>query len=333
MLRSFDAGVSGLKVNQVKLDVLGNNIANVGTTAFKSSRVRFEDMVSQSIAGPTAPGASQGGVNSKQIGLGVQVSGIDTMVAQGAMQPTSRKLDVAIDGEGYLMVAGGTVPTTNAGGVTVDRAKHTVTAPGGMKLSYTRDGALTLDEAGNLLNSDGLRVLGYSVSDNTNASLTYSGGQPISKFVDANSTNLKPSSTLIPLVIPDEIGGSRIASYSIEKDGQIKATLEGGKVAVIGQIATASFKNSAGLSKIGGNLFQNTLNSGEAVVKSGVGTAAATDNSAGYGEMLSGMLEMSNVDLAEQFTDMIIAQRAFQASGKSITTGDEMLQELIGLKR
>jgi len=339
MLRSFYSGVSGLKVNQVKLDVIGNNIANVGTTAFKSSRVRFKDMVSQSVNESGAPGTSQGGVNPKQVGLGVQVSGIDTMVGQGAMQPTSRTLDVAIDGEGYLMVAKGKVPDTNADGVTLETADNAVADTNGVELFYTRDGALTLDKSGNLLNSDGLRILGYAVKDSTNTSLTYSGGTPTPKFVDAKGT-LTTETTLIPLVIPEEIQDPtdatktlRVISYSIEKDGQINAVLGDGKVAVLGQIATSSFKNAAGLSKVGGNLFKNTSNSGEAVVRSGIGTADADDNSAAYGDMLSQMLEMSNVDLAEQFTDMIIAQRAFQASGKSITTGDEILQELIGLKR
>jgi len=336
MLRSFYSGVSGLKVNQVKLDVIGNNIANVGTTAFKSSRVRFKDMVSQNVTESAAPGISQGGVNPKQVGLGVQISGIDTMVGQGMMQPTSRNLDVAMDGEGYLMLAKGTVPATNAGGVTLN-PDSTINTSNGMSLSYTRDGALTLDNNGNLLNSDGLRVMGYAIKGGGNTSLDYVAGKPTLSYVDANSA-LTPDTTLIPLVIPEKITDPndatktlRITTFSIEKDGSIKAVLEDGKVSVLGQIAVASFKNPAGLSKFGGNTYESTSNSGLSVVRSGIG--ATTDNSSGYGDMLQGMLEMSNVDLAEQFTDMIIAQRAFQASGKSITTGDEILQELIGLKR
>ena len=117
MLRSLYAGVSGMKVNQVKLDVIGNNIANVGTTAFKSSRVRFQDMVSQTSASALAPATTQGGVNGQQVGLGVQVAGIDTMVGQGMMQPTNNNLDVAIDGDGYLMVANGPI----SGSVTLDK--------------------------------------------------------------------------------------------------------------------------------------------------------------------------------------------------------------------
>ncbi|MBU3098626.1 MULTISPECIES: flagellar hook-basal body complex protein [Clostridium] len=337
MLRSLYAGISGMKVNQQKLDVIANNIANIGTTAFKSSRVRFQDMVSQSISEASSSSTNTGGVNAKQIGLGVQMAGIDTMVGQGMMQPTSRNLDVAVDGEGYLMVAKGAISGTatldNVAGTTTSQ---TITANTFNGISYTRDGALTLDDKGNLLNSDGLRVLGYAVSEGGNASLTYSGSVPTSTYVNANGT-LTTSETLIPLVIPESVDvagtADRIKTFSIEKNGTIKAVLNSGKVAVLGQIAMASFKNPAGLKKVGGNLYENTSNSGDAVVRSGVGTDPTTDNSGSYGDMLGSMLEMSNVDLSEQFTDMIVASRAFQAMGKSITTGDEILQDIIGLKR
>ncbi|MBZ9635981.1 flagellar hook-basal body complex protein [Clostridium sp. FP1] len=361
MLRSLYAGISGMKANQVKLDVIGNNIANCGTTSFKGSRVRFQDMVSQSMSQALAPGASQGGINPRQVGLGVQVAGIDTLVGQGGMQPTSRPLDIAMDGEGYLMVAKGRTPLTNENGVGINATEHTASPPSGTDLFYTRDGALTLDKSGSLLNSDGLRVLGYAIGDGTNPSIDYDVAKsttepptsPTLAYVNADSTTLTASTTLVPLVIPEKIhleestdaagtvtpaGDFRVKTFSIEKDGVIKAVLEGGKVAILGQIAVASFKNPAGLSKVGGNIYQNTSNSGAAIVRTGknidpAATDPALDNGAGYGDMLQGMLEMSNVDLAEQFTDMIIATRAFQAAGKTISTGDEILQDIIGLKR
>ncbi|MCB2297160.1 flagellar hook-basal body complex protein [Clostridium tagluense] len=370
MLRSLYAGISGMKANQVKLDVIGNNIANCGTTSFKGARVRFQDMVSQNMSQALAPGASQGGINPRQVGLGVQVAGIDTLVGQGGMQPTSRPLDIAMDGEGYLMVAKGRKPVLNENGVPIDPTEHTANPPSGTDLFYTRDGALTLDKEGNLLNSDGLRVLGYAITGGdadgagANPSIDYDLSKstatpqtsPTLTYVNADSVTLTSSATLIPLVIPEKIfvpestnaagtvtpaGDFRVKTFSIEKDGVIKAVLEGGKVAILGQIAVASFKNPAGLSKVGGNIYQNTSNSGAAIVRTGktvVDAAAgadttAVDNGAGYGDMLQGMLEMSNVDLAEQFTDMIIATRAFQAAGKTISTGDEILQDIIGLKR
>jgi flagellar hook protein FlgE len=350
MLRSLYAGISGMKANQIKLDVIGNNIANVGTTSFKGARVRFQDMVSQSMSQALAPGANQGGINPRQVGLGVQVGGIDTLVSQGGMQPTSRNLDVAMDGEGYLMLSKGRAPATNELGVGIDTTEGTANAPSGTDIFYTRDGALTLDKEGNLLNSDGLRVLGYAISDGTSLSLTYTevGKPPTLAYVNADSATLSPSTTLIPLVIPEKIfvpadttttpetpeGNYRLKTFSIEKDGIIKAVLEGGKVAILGQVAVSSFKNPAGLSKVGGNIYRNTANSGAAIVRTGKNSdVAVPDNGGGYGDMLQGMLEMSNVDLAEQFTDMIVASRAFQAAGKTISTGDEILQEIINLKR
>ncbi|MBU3176402.1 flagellar hook-basal body complex protein [Clostridium estertheticum] len=329
MLRSLYAGISGMKVNQTKLDIIANNIANVGTTAFKGSRVRFQDMVSQSMSDASSSSTNTGGVNGKQVGLGVQIAGIDTMVGQGMMQPTSRNLDVAMDGEGYLIVANGPIDGT----IPVDD-KHTM-GTSTLDTSYTRDGALTLDDAGHLLTSDGLRVMGYAIGATTYDATT---GVPTIKFVDANDKAIKAVDGLIPLSIPNEMEGKdgslhKVKSFSIEKDGTIKATLDGGGIAAIGQIAMASFNNPAGLSKVGKNLYTSTSNSGVAVVRSGLGAETANDNSKAYASMLSGMLEMSNVDLAEQFTDMIVASRAFQAMGKTITTGDEILQDIIGLKR
>ncbi|MBU3142303.1 flagellar hook-basal body complex protein [Clostridium sp. CF012] len=335
MLRSLYAGISGMKANQVKLDVIGNNIANVGTTSFKSGRVRFQDMVSQSMSDASSPSTNQGGVNPKQVGLGVQVAGIDTMVGQGMMQPTSRNLDVAMDGEGYLIVATGPVD----GKIAVDAAKHTM-GTGTLNTSYTRDGALTRDHEGHLLTSDGFRVMGYAIG----GSLSYAGTVLTTKFVDANGpVPTTPVTDIIPLTIPDEVTvvpippatatTAKVKSFSIEKDGTIKATLDNNAVTIIGQIAMASFNNPAGLGKLGKNLYESNSNSGEPVVRSAIGSDKITDNSKGYGAMLSGMLEMSNVDLAEQFTDMIVATRAFQAAGKTISTGDEILQEIINLKR
>jgi flagellar hook protein FlgE len=358
MLRSLYSGISGMKVNQTKLDVIGNNIANVGTTAFKGGRVRFQDMLSQTSTEALAPSASQGGVNPKQIGLGVQIAGIDTMVSQGMMQPTSRNLDIAIDGEGYIMVGKGPTIFDTASAINVaddaTNKNHTVTNAQGMATMFTRDGALTLDNQGNLLTSDGYRVLGYSLVDPAAAGVesiqSVAGGGKAPgdiNFIDANAALTTENSTTAPITdkvlktlrIPDQVFDNttgkfiRIKTFSIEKDGVIKAVLDDGRVTGIGQIATASFKNPAGLTKLGRNLYGQSANAGVAVVRSGIGEAAANDNSKGYGDMLQGMLEMSNVDLAEQFTDMIVASRAFQASSKVISTGDEILQDILALKR
>ncbi|ABK61700.1 flagellar hook protein FlgE [Clostridium novyi] len=485
MLRSMYAGISGMKVNQTKLDVTGNNIANVSTTGFKSSRVRFKDMLSQNMGEAVGPGRNQGGVNGKQVGLGVQVAGIDTVMSQGMMQPTSRNLDVAMDGTGYFIVAKGALPESNAGGIAVSESEHTMSG-GAFQVNYTRDGSFTLDHQGNLLTSDGYRVMGYAINEKDSTgnatgdvSIDYNANGAVN-FVNADGEfGLKASNTLVPLRIPDSVhmkattkdkqnmiitngdkilfdndgdatngiqgfpeislddtfkgkenvkveikydtkdkagkdkgwiiflngkktfleanaseiddaaidgvdaallsasekkdikellNGSKITitdpdpnttnidtddkkakykwsftlqpecdkklrSFAIEKDGLVKGVLDDGTVTALGQIATASFKNQEGLKKEGKNLYSNTANSGVPTVRSGLGTPKNLDNGDGYGEMLQGMLEMSNVDLAEQFTDMIVTTRAFQASGKMISTGDEILQDIINLKR
>lgn len=331
MLRSLYAGIAGMSVNQTKLDVIGNNIANVGTTAFKGSTVTFEDMLSQNVSQALAPGLNQGGTNPKQVGLGVQVEGINTNATQGMMQPTSRNLDAAIDGEGYFVVANGplngNVPLT---GQVVDTS-----TPGDMNISFTRDGSFTLDSDGNLLTTDGNRVMGYTI----NSSIDYSTTPATAKFVDANSSPapIADDDKLVPLIIPDTVnnGGTpmRIQSFSIGKNGVISAVLQDGSVTELGQIAMASFKNPAGLTKLGKNEYSQSANSGAATFRVGTGDTTNPDNSKGYGDMLQGMLEMSNVDLAQQFTDMIVASRAFQANAKTITTGDEILQDILNIKR
>lgn len=360
MLRAMYSGISGMRANQVKLDVIGNNIANVGTTGFKVSRTRFQDMLSQNVNSALAPSLNQGGVNPSKVGLGVKVAGIDTVVSQGSMQPTSRNLDVAVDGNGYFMVSKGPV-VFQEGKINVD-PDNSLGSSEKSDVFFTRDGSFTLDADGNLLTSDGYRVLGYSVK----GTVKDKDGQPQGvdesinfhetdldqngriNYVDADSVDtdgnlvLTATNDLRTLRIPDKIYDTvnqddgepkemRIINFSIEKDGLIKAVCEGGKVAVLGQIAIASFKNAAGLEKLGANLYRNSPNSGEPVVRTGIGIDPS--NGSGYGDMLQGMLEMSNVDLAEQFTEMIVTTRAFQASGKMITSGDEILQDIINLKR
>lgn len=170
MLKSLYSGVSGMGANQTKLDVIGNNIANASTTAFKSSRVRFQDALSQTVIDANVPTANQGGTNAAQLGSGVQLAGIDTIMKQGPIQNTGRNLDAAIDGEGYFIVGSGpTIFGDNAINVNQSTGQHNVDenslSQSGMNLMYTRDGSFTLDNQGNLLSSDGLRIMGYSLTN------------------------------------------------------------------------------------------------------------------------------------------------------------------------
>lgn len=347
MLRSMYAGISGMKVNQTKMDVIGNNIANVGTTAFKSQRTRFQDVLSQSEGRALGPSVNLGGVNPRQIGLGVKLAGIDTLVTQGMMQPTSRPYDMAMDGEGYFMVARGPEAFGDKNKINIDSNNHEISSAPNHEIYYTRDGAFGVDHAGNLVTSDGYRVLGYMVNGKNSKDEQVNGMTPGAKdadinYVDADKDPKADQDQLVTLKIPEKIKDKdkdgkdievRIISFSVEKNGVIKGVREDGKIAVLGQVAMASFSNPAGMEKCGGNLYQTSPNSGTPIIKSGLGAAEDKDNSKGYGSLLQGMLEMSNVDLSEQFTDMIVTTRAFQASGKMISTGDEILQEIINLKR
>src|SRR6056297_1037254 len=139
MMRSLYAGVSGLQNHQIRMDVIGNNISNVNTTGFKMGRVNFQDMLSQTMSGAARPTDEVGGVNPKQIGLGMTVASIDTIHTQGSMKTTGVMTDLAIQGDGFFIQRSGN------------------------KEFFTRAGAFGIDENGTLVNpSNGLRVQGWN---------------------------------------------------------------------------------------------------------------------------------------------------------------------------
>ncbi|WP_302653467.1 flagellar hook-basal body complex protein [uncultured Clostridium sp.] len=342
MLRSLYSGISGMKVNQTKLDVIGNNLANVSTTAFKGSRVNFSTTISQTLGSASAASDSLGGVNGKQVGLGAQIASIDKIMSQGSMQSTSRSLDVAVDGSGYFMVATGPALTGgNTDAITI-KDNGVENMPANNSLAYTRDGSFVLDNEGNLLTSKGYRVLGFAMKTNDNNNNNGDNIRPDGTvlYVESNNQTKAIDDKLVSLKIPDKVtkvtaqGETEVAvkSFNISADGLITGVLETGEITALGQIAMSSFKNEVGLTDIGNNMYEPSGSSGAAIISSGK-NSPTNRNSSGYGDILQGYLEMSGVDMAEQFTDMIVATKAFQAAGKTITTGDEILSEIINLKR
>lgn len=341
MLRSLYSGISGMKVNQTKLDVIGNNLANVSTTAFKGSRVNFSTTISQTLGSASAASDSLGGVNGKQVGLGAQIASIDKIMSQGSMQSTSRSLDVAVDGSGYFMVATGPALTGDADdSIAIDK-NGLGDMPANTSVAYTRDGSFVLDNEGNLLTSKGYRVLGFATKSGVDANVPANPVDNIQKdgkvlYVESNNTTEVIDDKLVSLKIPDKVVKNNIEvavkSFNISADGLITGVLETGEITALGQIAMSSFKNEVGLTDIGNNMYEPSGSSGAAIISSGKNSTAGRDSS-GYGDILQGYLEMSGVDMAEQFTDMIVATKAFQAAGKTITTGDEILSEIINLKR
>ncbi|MFC3769889.1 flagellar hook-basal body complex protein [Paenibacillus sp. GCM10012303] len=273
MLRSLYSGVSGMRGFQTKLDVIGNNIANVNTIGFKGSRAMFKDILSQTVAGVTAPLDGNGGVNAKQIGLGVTLAAIDTLHTPGSAMTTNVVTDVRIDGDGFFAVQAG-----DEGGIFL-----------------TRDGNFKVDAAGQVVTADGYRVLGV-------------GGE------------------LLP-----EIDPATVTAFSIDQNGQfVGVNVDGTSAPIDGmQLGVVKVLNPAGLEKVGGNMYRMTPNAGVDEID----VVEPNNPEIGTGAIISGQLEMSNVDLTGEFTEMIVAQRGFQANSKIITTSDEVLQEILSLKR
>lgn len=276
MIRSLFSAVSGLRGHQTMLDVIGNNIANVNTSSFKSSRVIFSDLYYQTLAGASAPTATAGGTNPTQIGYGSLVSSIDVVNTRSSFQQTSRALDVYIAGEGYFTVQ--------------DAAANT---------RYTRLGSFSFDSQGTLIDSEGNRLMGMMPSLSN------------------------PVGTLVPLTIENF---DQYTNIAIQNDGTITGTnTTTNTIDTLGQLALAVFQNPSGLLQQGTSYYSDTVNSGTPAY-----VAAASPTA---GSLVTGGLEMSNVDLSKEFTDMIIAQRGFQANARVITTSDQVLEELVNLKR
>ena len=189
--------------------------------------------------------------------------------------------------------------------------------------NYTRDGGFTIDNNGNLTSANGYKVMGY-----TEGTPTLEDG--FAGFNMEEGTDLYLSAIQIQqrATVQDENGNDvqiELQDYNIDNTGTIIATYSDGNTYVLGRLALANFANPDGLEKAGSNMYNATTNSGAPAYK-----APSED---GYGVVRSGFVEMSNVDLASEFTEMIVASRAYQANSRSITTSDEMLQELINLKR
>ncbi|MEW9108596.1 flagellar hook protein FlgE [Cytobacillus gottheilii] len=389
MLRSMYSGISGMKNFQTKLDVIGNNIANVNTYGFKKGRVTFKDTMNQTVAGASAAQENRGGKNAMQVGLGSTLATIDTIHTGSSLQTTGRSLDLGIDGDGYFVVSQG------------------------QSQYYTRAGNFYLDDNGTLVNADGLKVQSYEngvlsdITVNVNAMLpavvtdeiTLEGNLPSDasganelvqqiKVVDANgdaqvldlefkgtgnnwtvqlwNRNVDPAQpspatpqaitfpnqansnialsgftpaqnvtlnfsgltnqpgSITAMANPNGNTAGMLESFNIGSLGEINGVYSNGEIGTLGQLAIAKFSNGSGLLKAGNSLFQETVNSGVANI-----------NVAGEGRgvVAAGSLEMSNVDLSEEFTEMITAQRGFQSNTRIITTSDEILQELVNLKR
>jgi len=439
------SGVSGLRVHQTKMDVIGNNIANVNTTAFKASTVSFSQVFSQTLKGATTPQGyelGKGGSNPMQVGLGVNLATIDINMTEGAAKRTDNPLDLKIEGDGFFVVADeGGKYFTRAGEFRVDSGGNLVT-PSGLKvcgweandandgiikapvkpLSVMKPGFLSVepepttslkvegnwslqdggtydavfangeggiplivsfydtlgnkytgqltgrfdtadnkwkinqldflkDEEGNNVQNGGTDVAPMTfgtpmeiefdpagkITGTTNFNIDLSASHPFdgvnSNFgaaqvigVDFSTITQYNQKTSTNAAMLDGRKSGSLTGFNTGSDGMISGRYSNGQTKILGQISLAKFKNPAGLQKVGNNMFIETANSG---TFNGVGDEPGSNG----GGLNAGVLEMSNVDLSKEFTEMITTQRGFQANSRIITSSDEILQELVNLKR
>jgi flagellar hook protein FlgE len=449
------------------MDVIGNNISNVNTTGFKRGRVNFQDMISQQTAGAAAPTAEVGGVNPKEVGLGMTVASIDTVFTQGNLQTTGVATDLAIQGNGFFVLKNGEESFySRAGTFGVDVDGTLVNPANGLRvqgwMARELNGEMVLNTAGtpedliipvgqkdpakattnvdfacNLNKNTPLIREGASDSDIAKATwgtetkiydsfgnehllsvsftripetdnqwratvtvdpennfetetriglgttngmsnyfdVTFDNFGRLQRVVDSstqqsneegeiqlqcsftvpganpetnengelvaarqvmninlgtigsmkNTITQSASSSSTKAFYQDGYTMGYLDNFKIDNSGVITGVYSNGTNRVLGQIAMASFTNQGGLEKAGDNTYVQSNNSGLANINvAGV---------AGKGSLLSGALEMSNVDLTEQFTDMIVTQRGFQANSKTIQTSDTLLETVLSLKR
>lgn len=297
--RAMSSARAGLGAHNTAMDVVGNNIANINTPGFKGSRVTFSDSLYQTLSAASKGNSTTGkaGRNPMQIGYGATCSSIQMDTGSPGFTSTGYGTDCYINGEGYFIVATNYADSKPAG------------------IEYTRVGQLQFDDDGYLTDGKN-RILGSSAAA--------SGSLPTTDpDTDKITTTTDPTS--LGYVHYDTKDAKNVLSdVSIASDGTVTAKNTDGNVVTIGHIAVAHFNNPGGLKQLGNSYYDKTDNSGDPTC-----TVPGTNST---GALTTGALEASNVDLANEFSNMIVYERGFQANSKIISVSDEMLQTLVNMK-
>jgi len=414
MIGSLFAGISGLSANSTAMTVIGDNIANVNTTAFKSNKSSFANILSQSL----------GGSGTSGIGRGVEFWGVSPSWSQGSIENTSNSTDMAINGKGFFMVEDATGSTyyTRAGEFSFDKDGYLVNPDGLFVQGYSvtsvaSDGTATLGSIENInvpgestappqatttstldINLDAGAAVNDTYSSTqtvydslgnaipltltftktaanawtasvtvptgtvttpasdigiTNANLTFDGNGNLNSGSDPSITLTNLTSGAADITINWDLfdtanltngdltqyaaasttnfntqngySAGNLRGVSIDESGFVTGAYSNGQLTPLYQVVLADFPSYFGLSKMGKNLYAESRASGQAM--------PGVPLSGSLGSISPSAIEMSNVDLAQEFVKMITTQRAFQANSRVITTSDEVLQELISLKR
>ncbi|HHM02454.1 MAG TPA: flagellar basal-body rod protein FlgG [Caldithrix abyssi] len=261
-MRALKTAALGMSAQQMNVDVIANNLANVNTTGFKKSAIEFQDLLYETMQTGNRDGEKgRENPNQLQVGLGNRAIATNRVFSEGTVAETGNPLDVAINGKGFLQVE----------------------MPDGT-YAYTRDGSLNINAEGKIVTNSGLPI------------------------------------------VPDINIPENSQSISISQNGVVSVMLNGEVEAQeLGQLELVSFMNPAGLEAKGGNLFVETEASGQPVY----GNPAEE----GMGSIMQGYLEKSNVDVAEEMINLIVAQRAYEMNSKAVRTADELMSMANGLKR
>ena len=261
-MRALSTAATGMAAQQLNVEVISNNIANMNTIGFKRQRAEFQDLLYQDMERAGAQSSGSGTIvpTGIQIGAGVKAGSVYRITEQGSMTQTGNKLDLAINGRGFFQVL---LPTGETG--------------------YTRAGNLSVNQDGQLVTAQGFQV------------------QPtISIPQDATDITISPT-------------------------GQVQVSQAGATApTIVGQLQLSTFTNEAGLEAMGDNLFTESAASGSAVT----GDPGAT----GFGSLMQGYTEASNVDAVTEITALISAQRAYEMNSKVVSTADQMLAATSQLK-
>jgi len=280
LIGTLTSGVSALRTFSKGLEVIGNNIANINTTGYKSSQATFADSFSNTLRASAPSAGTTSSQDAVQVGTGVQLASITSNFGQGSLTSTGNVTDLGISGKGFFIVKDATSSTQYA----------------------TRDGQFRVDDNGYLVTSGGLRVqgmVGTAVGDIQ---------------VGAN--------------VPS---GAELQSISFDTAGHLIESYSDGTSATTAQLQLQNFSDPSALMREGANLYSGMTAAGP--MGGGILAGSNDPGSSGLGLIQSGTLESSNVDLTDQFSQLITTQRSFQAGSRLITVSDSILEDVVNLKR
>lgn len=287
LIGTLTSGVSAMRAFTKGLEVIGNNIANVNTVAYKGSSVSFADSFSNTLRSSAPSSATSSNQSATQVGTGVRLSQISTKFTQGALTTTGLNTDLGVSGNGFFLVAN----------------------PADGQLFATRAGNFRIDDSGYLVTYQGYRVQGAT------------GG-----------TASTPPSAFGNIRLGTPPTGTELTSFSISTAGNLTEFYSDGTSITTNQVLLQNYSDLSALVKQGDNLYTGFSAAG--IIGPATPTPAGNAPAgSGLGSIQAGTLELANVDLTDQFANMITTQRSFQASSRLITVSDSVLEDIVNLKR